>query len=95
MHPFQFEQFHQARQAEQRQRHKHTWLLTDFKKRSLEAGRFSVNFRSKRDEELQRKAYLVLEEMLQHENEALRLQAAEIILHRSRRTGMRRIFGRS
>ncbi|QYR21399.1 hypothetical protein KZ483_27645 [Paenibacillus sp. sptzw28] len=95
MHPYQFEQFHQAQQAEQRHRHKHTWLLADFKKRSLEVSRFSVHFRSKRDDELQLKAYLVLEEMLQHENEALRLQAAEIVLHRSGRTGLRRVFGRS
>ncbi|MBB3113865.1 hypothetical protein FHS18_005980 [Paenibacillus phyllosphaerae] len=86
MHPYHFEKMHQHQQAELQRQHRNTWMLSDQIPKhpvlSRVTSRIAELFRGKSEKALKRKAYLVLEEMLQHENEELRLRAAEIILRR-------------
>jgi hypothetical protein len=81
MHPYLFDKLMEGRQAELRQKHRHTWIIADLK---ASGGNTESSPLRQGDEALRRKALLVLEEMLQHENSDLRLRAAEIILKRTR-----------
>ncbi|WP_274651088.1 hypothetical protein [Paenibacillus humicola] len=95
MHPYRFEKFSQAREAELQQRHKHTWVLGDIEAKVHRHKSFPFRFRRQRDEAIKRKAFIVLEEMLQHENGDLRLRAAEIILRFSSRSRPTALFSRN
>ncbi|WP_274654552.1 hypothetical protein [Paenibacillus humicola] len=83
-HPYTYEKWQESRQAELRQRHKHTWTLADWGLRGLRKRRYSFHLQRNRSDVLKREALHVLEEMLQHENGELRLRAAELILRFSR-----------
>ncbi|MFB9326495.1 hypothetical protein ACFFSY_11280 [Paenibacillus aurantiacus] len=95
MHPYQFEQMHQAQQAELAHRARHAWKFAMVKPRPRIVASLIERFRRRKDDALKRQAYLVLEEMLHHENDELRLRAAEIILRPSRSASMPRSVRRS
>lgn len=95
MHPYQFEQMHQAQQAELAHRARHAWKFAEAKPRKRMIASLVERFRGRKDDALKRQAYLVLEEMLRHENDELRLRAAEIILRPSRSAMIPRSVRRS
>ncbi|TYP74903.1 hypothetical protein [Paenibacillus methanolicus] len=95
MHPYQFEQMHQAQEAELAQRARHAWKFADAKPRKKIVASLIERFAKRKDDALKRQAYLVLEEMLRHENDEFRLRAAEIILRPARGAAIPRSVRRS
>lgn len=81
IHPYTFEKMVQYEQAELAERGRRAWMLS---KAGHLRSRMPKLLRPTRRAALVGQAYQVLEQMLQHENEELRLRAAEIILRRAR-----------
>ncbi|MFD2385713.1 hypothetical protein ACFSWD_32140 [Paenibacillus xanthanilyticus] len=86
---------HQAQQAEMVQRARHAWKFAEAKPRKRIVARLIERLARRKDDALKRQAYLVLEEMLRHENDEFRLRAAEIILRPARGAAIPRSVHRS
>lgn len=75
MSPYTFETM-LKQQAVQRKRHSLEFRM----KREQRSGSIGAAFVHREGQELERKAYHVLEALLKHENEEIRLKAAAVIL---------------
>ncbi|MFB9324801.1 hypothetical protein ACFFSY_02455 [Paenibacillus aurantiacus] len=83
IHPYTIEQLAYYEQATLAERGRRAWMLSSAPTGSRSPWMRRL-LRSRRRAALVSQAYLVLEQMLKHENAELRLRTAEIILRRTR-----------